>query len=390
MAIARERIERSAGPAAGPNASRGGNANRTILSLDPNNPAIPAIRARAFVFSDPRSRAMVPLIERTAPSDATVLVAGETGTGKELVARYVHALSNRRNGPFIAVNCGAFSETLIESELFGHERGAFTGAMDARPGWFEAANGGTLFLDEVGDLPHALQVKLLRILQEREVIRLGSRKPIALDVRLIAATNVDLARAVAEGRFREDLFYRLNVVSLPILPLRERRADILPLARHFLELHGSKIGAGRLELTVGAEEALFAHGWPGNIRELENAIVRATLTCIDGQITAEDLALHALDARPRPAPAAYTVAPADPAPVATTAPPVDDAVLEDRLTQLVARFLEEKQDALLDRAIESVVRTAFSRYEGNQIRTAAALGVTRSVLRTHLRNFGLI
>jgi len=376
MALAKERI---AGPAAG-------HANRTILSLDPNNPTIPAIRARAFVFSDPRSRAMVPMIERTAPSDATVLIAGETGTGKELVARYVHALSHRRDGPFIAVNCGAFSEALIESELFGHERGAFTGAMDARAGWFEAANGGTLFLDEVGDLPHALQVKLLRILQEREVVRLGSRKAIALDVRLIAATNVDLARAVAEGRFREDLFYRLNVVSLPILPLRERRADILPLARHFLELHGSKMGAGRLQLTARAEEVLFAHAWPGNIRELENAIVRATLTCIDGQITADDLALHAMDARqPAPPPIAAT-----PIEAATLPSAAEDAVMEDRLMPLVARFLEEKQGTLLDRTIESVVRIAFSRYEGNQIRTATALGVTRSVLRTHLKNFGLI
>ncbi|HUD29632.1 MAG TPA: sigma 54-interacting transcriptional regulator [Novosphingobium sp.] len=387
MAVARNRFDTPTTP----------QGNRTILSLDPNNPAIPAIRARAFVFSDPRSRAMVPLIERTAPSDATVLIAGETGTGKELVARYVHALSHRRDGPFIAVNCGAFSESLIESELFGHERGAFTGAMEARPGWFEAANGGTLFLDEVGDLPHSLQVKLLRILQEREVIRLGSRKAIPLDVRLIAATNVDLARAVAEGRFREDLFYRLNVVALPVLPLRERRADILPLARHFLELHGSKIGAGRLELTIGAEEALFAHAWPGNIRELENAIVRATLTCIDGQIIADDLALHAMDARP----AAMPPATAAPAPVpmvaeAETEPqparvsPTQGDVMDDRLTPLVARFLEEKQSALLDRTVENVVRTAFSRYEGNQIRTAAALGVTRSVLRTHLKNFGLI
>ncbi|GLK44920.1 MULTISPECIES: sigma-54 interaction domain-containing protein [Novosphingobium] len=375
MALAKHRSEAPAGRGSG----------RTILSLDSANPAIPAIRARAFVFSDPRSRAMVPLIERTAPSEATVLVTGETGTGKELVARYVHALSDRRSGPFIAVNCGAFSESLIESELFGHERGAFTGAMDARPGWFEAANGGTLFLDEVGDLPQSLQVKLLRILQEREVVRLGSRKPVALDVRLIAATNLDLARAVSEGRFREDLFYRLNVVALPILPLRERRADILPLARHFLELYGTKIGAGRLELTAGAEEALFSHPWPGNIRELENAILRATLTCIDGQITADDLALHALDARPQ----TIRVAPEEPS-AELPAAAADQAIMEDRLTPLVARFLEEKQGALLDRTIESVVRTAFSRYEGNQIRTAAALGVTRSVLRTHLKNFGLI
>ena len=374
MALAQDRQPRSGAT----------NSGNTILSLDPNDPAIPAIRARAFVFSDPRSRTLVPLIERTAPSEATVLIAGETGTGKELVARYVHALSNRRHAPFIAVNCGAFSETLIESELFGHEKGAFTGATDARAGWFEAANGGTLFLDEVGDLPAALQVKLLRILQEREVVRLGSRRPIPLDVRLIAATNVDLVRAVAEGRFREDLFYRLNVVPLPLLPLRERRADILPLARHFLERHGSHTGAGRLELTVGAEEAIFAHSWPGNIRELENAVLRGALTCNDGQITPADLALQ--PAEPRRPTSHFEQAPQPPTHPAASA----DAALDEHLTQLVERGLEEKQDSLLDRTVENVVRTAFTRFESNQIRTAAALGVTRSVLRTHLRNFGLI
>lgn len=354
---------------------------RTVLSLDPDDPATPVIRARAFVFSDPRSKALIPLIERAAPSDATVLIVGETGTGKEVVARYVHALSNRAQKPFIAVNCGAFSETMIEAELFGHEKGAFTGAMDSRPGWFEAANGGTLFLDEVGDLPLSLQVKLLRVLQEREVVRIGARKPLSLDVRLIAATNIDLARAVSEGKFREDLFYRLQVVPIPILPLRERRADILPLARHFLELYGAKIYANRLDFTPFAEEALYAHAWPGNIRELENAIQRATLTCQNGLIDAADLALRLVNATPQfpPHQSGEHIAQHN-----------GGSDLEQVLAPTVARLLSDGHTTLLDRVIEHVVRAAYQQSSGNQIRTAATLGITRNVLRTHLKNFGLI
>src|SRR3954470_9997570 len=203
-----------------------------MLSL-PDAAAGPlSVRAKALVFEDPLSRALLARIERIAPSDAPVLVTGETGTGKELVARQGHALSNRAARPFVAVNAGAFSASLAESELFGHEKGAFTGAQSAKAGWFEAASGGTLFLDEIGDLPLPLQVKLLRVLQEREVVRLGSRQAIPIDVRLIAATNVDLEEAVAAGHFREDLFYRLNVATILLPPLRERPGDILPLAAY--------------------------------------------------------------------------------------------------------------------------------------------------------------
>jgi transcriptional regulator with PAS, ATPase and Fis domain len=365
---------------------------RTLLALDGSTQTTLSIRARAFVFSDPRSRALIPIIERTAPSDATVLIHGETGTGKELVARYVHQMSRRADKPFIAVNCGAFSETLIESELFGHEKGAFTGATSSRPGWFEAANGGTIFLDEIGDLPLGLQVKLLRVLQEREVVRLGARQAIPLDIRLIAATNVDLAKAVAAGRLREDLFYRLQVVSIPLLPLRERRADILPLARHFLEIYGDKIQANHLDLSAAAEEALFSYSWPGNIRELENSIHRATLTCRDGLIEEIDLALHpSLGAIAAPLSSAGTgYAPAAQPAVPQPAAGSDGEDLEARLSPIIARFLDEKQDSLLERALAEVVRTAYDRHEGNQIKTAAALGVTRNVLRTHLKNLDII
>ncbi len=207
-----------------------------LLTL-PDSPTAPlSIRAKAVVFHDPASLRLLLDVERIAHSEATVLVTGETGTGKELIARHIHAVSGR-TGPFVAVNCGAFSESLIDAELFGHESGAFTGASQSRAGWFEAANGGTLFLDEIGDLPLALQVKLLRVLQERQVVRLGSRRGIPLDVRLVAATNIDLRRAVEAQHFRADLFYRLSVASVRLPPLRERPADILPLVRHFISVY---------------------------------------------------------------------------------------------------------------------------------------------------------
>jgi len=204
-----------------------------------------SVRAKALVFEDPLSRALLARIERIAPSDAPVLVTGETGTGKELVARQVHALSFRAARPFVAVNAGAFSESLAESELFGHEKGAFTGAHSAKAGWFEAAHGGTLFLDEIGDLPMPLQVKLLRVLQEQEVTRVGSRRAIPIDVRLIAATNVDLQAAIAAGQFREDLLYRLKVSSLSLPPLRDRPGDIPALAQHFLDRYARTRGRDR-------------------------------------------------------------------------------------------------------------------------------------------------
>jgi len=185
-----------------------------VLTLDQERRSAVPHRASALVFEDPKSRLLLERMRLVAPSEANVLVVGETGTGKELIASHLHALSARRSGPFIAVNCGAFSENLVESELFGHERGAFTGAISSKPGWFEVAHGGTLFLDEVGDLPLSLQVKLLRVLQEHQVVRLGSRKAITIDTRVVAATNVNLEIAVANGQFREDLYYRLNVAGL--------------------------------------------------------------------------------------------------------------------------------------------------------------------------------
>ncbi|HVZ31648.1 MAG TPA: sigma 54-interacting transcriptional regulator, partial [Polyangiaceae bacterium] len=227
---------------------------------------------RAFIAEDPRSQALLGRVARIAGSDVPVLITGETGTGKELVARRVHAESRRKRAPFIAVNAGALSEGLIESELFGHEKGAFTGASCEKQGWFEVAHGGTLFLDEIGDLSPTLQIKLLRVLQEGEVVRLGARRSIRVDVRLIAATNVDLSLALRAGRFREDLFYRLSVTSLAVPALRERRGDILPLTRHFLGSARAKLERTASYLGADATRALLEHDWPGNVRELENTI----------------------------------------------------------------------------------------------------------------------
>jgi two-component system NtrC family response regulator len=224
-----------------------------------------------------------------AASDASVLIAGESGTGKELVARAIHRLSVRKNGPFIAINCGAIPENLLESELFGHEKGSFTGAHTQRQGRIETAEGGTLFLDEIGELTGPLQVKLLRFLQQHEVERVGGRSLIKVDTRVIAATNVDLVKAMADGRFREDLYYRLAVlVSLP--PLRQRDGDTLLLANTFLQRQATELQKN-LVFTANSVKVIESHGWPGNVRELENRIQRAAIMAENGRVTPEDLGL---------------------------------------------------------------------------------------------------
>ncbi|HWP30226.1 MAG TPA: sigma-54 dependent transcriptional regulator [Fimbriimonadales bacterium] len=216
-------------------------------------------------------------VQRVADSRATVLITGESGTGKEVIARAIHRCSARANAPFVAVSCAAIPETLLESELFGHEKGAFTGADHARPGRFEMADGGTLFLDEIGEVPPLIQVKLLRVLQEREFERLGGRNPIRVDVRLISATNRDLQEAVEERTFRQDLYFRLQVLQIEIPPLRERRDDIAPLALHFLNKYAPENGSSMRELDPEALRCFLDYPWPGNVRELENVIERAVV-----------------------------------------------------------------------------------------------------------------
>jgi len=353
-----------------------------------------SIRAKALLFHDPRSVALLEEIERIAQTEATVLIVGETGTGKELVARHIHTRSGR-SGPFVAVNCGAFSETLIDAELFGHESGAFTGASQARAGWFEAANGGTLFLDEIGDLPLALQVKLLRVLQERQVVRLGSRRAIRLDVRLVAATNIELHEAVQAQHFRADLYYRLSVASVNLPPLRERRGDIIPLARHFIGVYAGKLAMVDARLSDDAQQALLHYAWPGNIRELENVIHYALIICREGLLRATDFRFSPLAMFGGERPSAphdaseHASLPSATLAVSTAA----GGALVDPIAALgraMGDFVETNPPDLFMQVESLLVHRAFAHCRNNQVRTARLLGITRNTLRTLLKRHGLL
>ncbi|MGQ7958654.1 sigma-54-dependent response regulator transcription factor FleR [Pseudomonas sp. SP16.1] len=245
------------------------------------------------VALEPASLQLLELAARVAQCDSTVMITGESGTGKEVLARYIHQQSPRAGGPFIAINCAAIPDNMLEATLFGHEKGAFTGAVAAQPGKFELADGGTILLDEISEMPLGLQAKLLRVLQEREVERVGARKPISLDIRVLATSNRDLAGEVAAGRFREDLYYRLSVFPLAWRPLRERPADILPLAERLLAKHVKKMNQSPVRLSEAAAQSLLQHQWPGNVRELDNAIQRALILQQGGVIQPQDLCLHA-------------------------------------------------------------------------------------------------
>ena len=274
-----------------------------------------------LIAQSPAMQAVLDLVERVAPTDATVLIQGESGTGKEVIAKAVHHASPRAARPFVAVNCGAVPETLLESELFGYVRGAFTGAAGGKLGLFEEAGGGTLFLDEIAEMPATLQVKLLRALQSGEVRRLGATQAAAIDVRVLAATNGDLARRISQGSFREDLFYRLNVIQVTLPPLRDRREDIPALAEHFLARAAAKLGR-TLRLSPAALERVLRYPWPGNVRELENAIERAAILSRSETVEPDDLPPHVsagLQLGPSPAlPRQVTLAEAERAHILTT------------------------------------------------------------------------
>jgi len=242
-----------------------------------------------FISNSPTMQAFVRVVRRVVHSDTSLLVLGETGVGKERLARAIHAEGPRSGGPFVAVNCGALPESLLDSELFGHEEGAFTGATRSRRGCFEIAHNGTIFLDEIGEMPHHLQVKLLRVLQDHEIQRIGGEKPFRVDVRVMGASNRDLEREVAEGRFRRDLYYRLSVVSLTVPPLRQRRGDVADLVENYIDYLRPRIGCEVDSIAPEALEALGEYSWPGNVRELINVIERAMLLCGGEKITLDDL-----------------------------------------------------------------------------------------------------
>lgn len=300
---------------------------------------------------------------KVAPVDATVLIEGESGTGKEMVARAIHQRSQRRDGPFVAVNCGAIPQTLFESEFFGYERGAFTGAQSARQGRFEQANRGTLFLDEVGELPLDSQVKLLRALQDKEVTRLGGRSPVKVDIRVIAATNIDLKSSVEQGRFREDLYWRLNVVKLTLPSLRQRREDIPLLVDHFLERFNRELGLGVKAISSDARRLLDIYEWPGNVRELENALCSAMIMCEGGEVRIGDL----------------------PPRVRGEAEGSQSFATRD-VTQLT---LTEAVGEVTERMEKMMILSRLAEMNGNRTATAESLGISRKTLFNKMRQYGL-
>jgi DNA-binding NtrC family response regulator len=330
-----------------------------VRALRDENTQLKAELGRRYEFDNiiGRSEAMQEIfatIERVAPTRATVLLAGESGVGKDLIARAIHFHSPRRDRPLVKINCTAIPENLMESELFGYEKGAFTGAVGSKPGKFEQADTGTVFLDEIGDVPAAIQVKLLRILQEREFERLGSNVTRHIDVRVVAATNQDLRAALEQGTFREDLYYRLNVVPLNIPPLRERKQDIPFLANHFIRKLAPDTGSRVESITPAAMEKLMEYHWPGNVRELENVIERSLVMCTGTQLDAADIKL---ESAPRPRP------------------------------QNEQHFLPE--GLTLDQYEQEIIREALRRADGNKSQAARLLGLTRNALRYRLTQMGL-
>ncbi|MBV7564446.1 sigma-54 dependent transcriptional regulator [Pseudomonas sp. sia0905] len=326
------------------------------------------------VACEPASLQLLELAARVARSDSTVLITGESGTGKEVLARYLHQQSPRAKGPFIAINCAAIPDNMLEATLFGHEKGAFTGAIASAPGKFELAEGGTILLDEISEMPLALQAKLLRVLQEREVERVGARKLISLDIRVLATSNRDLAAEVAAGRFREDLFYRLSVFPLAWRPLRERPADILPLAERLLAKYVKKMNLNPLRFSAQAIACLAGHAWPGNVRELDNAIQRAVILQQNGVIEPHDLCLNAHIGFAQSAPAPQlAVVPNVPMPVMSDASVTDGALGEDlrrREYQVIIDILRAERGRRKEAAERLGISPRTLRYKLAQMRDA--------------------
>src|SRR6059036_801386 len=325
-----------------------------------------AVRSGGVIGTSPSWRGVLAQAAKVAPAETTVLLTGESGTGKEVVAHMIHRASRRAEGPFVALNCAALPEALLESELFGYEKGAFTGAVSARAGRLEQAAGGTLFLDEVGEMSPAVQAKFLRVLQEREFQRLGGTRMLKADVRVVAATNRDLKVAMTQGAFREDLYYRLHVFAIHLPPLRERQEDILPLLEHFLNQLGPVvIGRPAAGVSSEAREQFLAYTWPGNVRELRNAVERALVLCEGGLINPEHLPWHAESARSAPPPL-----PAGPA----AQPPVGDFPPH-------GVDLEAMERTLIERALKQAGQ--------NKSKAAKLLGLSRGKLYTRMERFGL-
>ena len=345
---------------------------KEYIPLPPDPELIAAIleavvsESHSLVYRDEKMAQVIALAEQIAASDASVLITGESGTGKEVMARHVHRKSSRAAKPFISVNCAAIPENLLESELFGHEKGAFTGAIARRVGKFEEADGGTLLLDEISEMDARLQAKLLRAIQERVIDRVGGTKPIPVSIRIIATSNRDLAAAVQEGTFREDLLYRLNVVNLRVPPLRERPTDILELAEHFARKYAEANGAPRRAISAEARRQLLANPWPGNVRELENTIHRAVLLSSGAEIEAD--AIRAPDGAPAAPTGAFT----------------DPAAQAAQTAEAVTRTLVGKTVAEVER---DLILETLGHCLGNRTHAANILGISIRTLRNKLKQY---
>jgi DNA-binding NtrC family response regulator len=345
---------------------------KEFIPLPPDAELIAAVLAavaddnRPMVVHDPGMMTVLGLADQVASSDASILITGESGVGKEVIARYVHQKSRRASKPFISVNCAAIPENLLESELFGHEKGAFTGAVARRIGKFEEANGGTLLLDEISEMDARLQAKLLRAIQEREIDRVGGSKPVKVDIRILATSNRDLIQAVKEGSFREDLLYRLNVVNLKLPPLRERPGDIIALAEHFVKKYAAANGVPERPLAADARRRLVSHRWPGNVRELENAMHRAVLLASGPEI--EEAAIRLPDGQP--------LSSADPHARAVQHASV---AAETATRGFVGQTVSEVEQQLILDTLEHCL--------GNRTHAANILGISIRTLRNKLKEY---
>lgn len=356
---------------------------KEYIPLPPNAELIAAViqavteESNAMIAGDASMKTIIHMADRVAPSDATILITGDSGTGKEVMSRYIHRKSKRASGPFISINCAAIPESLLESELFGHEKGAFTGAVARRIGKFEEANGGTLLLDEVSEMHPSLQAKLLRAIQERIIDRIGGTSPVKIDIRLIATSNRDLESFVKSGNFREDLYFRLNVINLQLPSLRDRPSDIIPLAQMFADKYSDQNGIAPKKLSAAADEKLKSHHWQGNIRELENTMHRAVLMSQEAEI--EDTAIHLSGQKP-----------------AAASAPLEKAVQSAQAVIEKNTAAAEDEDTssavLVGRTVASVERelilNTLDHCLGNRTHAATILGISIRTLRNKLNEYG--